>query len=327
MGERNFTNYSNIVTTPETSTGRLVLMTILSVFPPITVVGNILTICVVVRLHKFKQKANVFIVSLSVSDISVALFVMTPAIIAEFGGIHWLALPKVCLLSFSLDVMFTSTSILHLMCMTIDRYIAICKPFRYYRLMSKRVVTRLLFTCWILSALISFGLIFSEVHNAGVDTPSNTSHQTCFIRVNIYYAVICSLVVFYIPSASMVVFNVLIYRTVKRKGKQLCALSKSIRQVHHEKFAKREVKVARTIAIMLSCFFLCWLPFFVYNIVDPLLDNSANKTTIMTVTWLGYINSTFNPCIYAFLNKSSITNRCLNNNKKFISTRNVYAIH
>lgn len=293
------------------TTGDFVLLILLSIFPPITIAGNILVICVVLRHHKFQQKANVFVVSLTVSDISVALFVMTPAIMTAFGNIQWLTLQPVCLLSFSLDVMFTSSSILHLMCMTVDRYIAICKPFKYHNLMSKRSVTALLFMCWVLPVLISFGLIFSEVHSIGVEVEdlAEKFHQNCIFVVNIYYAVFCSLLTFYIPSAFMLLCNILIFKSVKRQGRQLCEMSTSIKQEQHAKIAKREVKVARNIAIMLSCFFLCWLPFFVYNLLDPVIGYSVGKTTALTVTWLGYINSMLNPYLYYFLNKS-FTSKC-----------------
>lgn len=286
----------------------IVLIIFLSCFPCITIAGNILVIFTVLKRHKFRQKANVFVVSLAVTDIAVAIFVMSFSILQQFGNMSWLTLKSVCWLSFSLDVMFTSTSIFHLMCMTVDRYIAICLPFRYHNLMCNRSVITLLIICWLLPVVISFGLIFGEVHNIGIQETKQCSN-TCSFIVNIYYAVICGVTVFYIPSAFMLVCNLKILRNVRANRRNLCKLSKCILQ-QNEILMKREVKVARTIAIMLSCFFLCWLPFFVLTIVDTLMNYKAGKTTVLVITWLGYMNSTINPYLYYFLNKPPCKNSC-----------------
>ncbi|CAH8545800.1 unnamed protein product [Schistosoma margrebowiei] len=69
------------------------------------------------------------------------------------------------------------------------------------------------------------------------------------------------------------------------------------------KFA-REQKAAKTLGIIMGLFIICWLPFFVCNILiafNPysLNQNNAFKQVHILVTWLGYINSCINPIIYA----------------------------
>lgn len=51
----------------------------------------------------------------------------------------WIFGPVICDLWNSSDVYFTSTSILHLCCISVDRYYAIVKPLKYPVKMTKKV--------------------------------------------------------------------------------------------------------------------------------------------------------------------------------------------
>uniref|UniRef100_A0A915LBN3 G-protein coupled receptors family 1 profile domain-containing protein n=1 Tax=Romanomermis culicivorax TaxID=13658 RepID=A0A915LBN3_ROMCU len=52
----------------------------------------------------------------------------------------------------------------------------------------------------------------------------------------------------------------------------------------------------------MGVFLICWLPFFIANIVQSLC-NCISSSIFTTLTWFGYANSLANPIIYQIFNK------------------------
>lgn len=122
--------------------------------------GNALVIASVRRHRKLRVPTNRYVVSLAMADLLVAVCAMTFNASVELFGGKWLLGSIMCDVWNSMDVYFSTASILHLCCISVDRYYAIVRPLEYPAIMRTVTVTAMLSSAWILPALISFIPIF-----------------------------------------------------------------------------------------------------------------------------------------------------------------------
>lgn len=181
--------------------------------------GNSLVILSVCRHSKLRVTTNWFVVSLACADILVALFAMTFNASVIISG-RWLFKPWVCDFWNSCDVLASTASILHLCCISIDRYIAITRPLDYPMKITTRRVVYALCAVWISSALLSYIPIFTGVYTTAEHIKwLEDNPDQCDFVVNRVYAVVSSSISFWIPSSIMVCTYWRIYKEATRQEK------------------------------------------------------------------------------------------------------------
>ncbi|KAJ8931463.1 hypothetical protein NQ314_015617 [Rhamnusium bicolor] len=98
--------------------------------------GNLLVIVSVMRHRKLRVITNYFVVSLALADMLVAICAMCFNFSVEITGGLWIFGYFMCDVWNSLDVYFSTASILHLCCISVDRYYAIVQPLDYPLIMT-----------------------------------------------------------------------------------------------------------------------------------------------------------------------------------------------
>ncbi|XP_051537394.1 5-hydroxytryptamine receptor 4-like isoform X1 [Myxocyprinus asiaticus] len=285
-----------------------------------TALGNLLVMVALCKDRQLrKKKTNFFIVSLAFADLLVALVVMPLAAIELTTG-QWSYGDTFCLVRTSLDVLLTTASILHLCCIALDRYYAICcQPLVYSNKMTPVRVSLMLIGCWVIPFFISFLPIMQSWNTFGIEKivehrKFNISHNTtsCVFMVNQPYALVCSAVAFYVPLVLMVLAYQRIYITAMGHARRIGMLHRAgsapatypNQDQHGSSRIKNETKAAKKLAVIMGCFCLCWAPFFITNVVDPFIHYTVPTQMWTAWLWLGYINSGLNPFLYAFLNRA-----------------------
>lgn len=85
-------------------------------------------------------------------------------------------------------------------------------------------------------------------------------------------------------------------------GKTRKAAGKRVLKVQAKRF-RMETKAAKTLAIIVGGFILCWLPFFTMYLIRAFCKTCIQPLTFSILFWLGYCNSAINPLIYALFSK------------------------
>ncbi|MGH0134614.1 UNVERIFIED_CONTAM: hypothetical protein FKN15_033521 [Acipenser sinensis] len=67
---------------------------------------------------------------------------------------------------------------------------------------------------------------------------------------------------------------------------------------------QKERKAAVMVGILIGVFVLCWIPFFITELISPLCSCNIPAVWKSIFLWLGYSNSFFNPLIYTAFNKN-----------------------
>ncbi|XP_049779597.1 octopamine receptor beta-3R-like [Schistocerca cancellata] len=193
------------------------------------VLGNALVIISVIRHRKLRIITNYYVVSLALADLLVALCAMTFNASVELTGGTWLFGYFMCDVWNSLDVYFSTASILHLCCISVDRYYAIVRPLEYPVTMTQRTVGLMLANVWLLPALISFTPIFLGWYTTPEHQDFRRSNpDVCIFVVNRAYAIISSSVSFWVPAVVMVTMYYRIYKEAVRQRKALSRTSSNI---------------------------------------------------------------------------------------------------
>uniref|UniRef100_A0A3Q3W0I1 D(1B) dopamine receptor n=1 Tax=Mola mola TaxID=94237 RepID=A0A3Q3W0I1_MOLML len=279
-----------------------------------TLLGNF-TVCAAVfgYRHLRAKVTNIFIVSLAVSDLLVAVLVMPWKAVAEVAG-FW-PFGGFCKSWLACDIMCSTASILNLCVISVDRYWAISSPFRYKRSMNKKVASVMIGVTWTVSVVISFVPVQLNWHREEIGHPAvedlalhgENVDGSCDSSLSRTYAISSSLISFYIPVAIMIVTYTRIYRIAQMQIRMITSLERAAEhaqscrsdaaehayqshvrlhpdsvqadQPHREPKVsiRKETKVLKTLSIIMGVFVCCWLPFFFLNCALPFCPGSEAR--------------------------------------------------
>ncbi|XP_065111823.1 trace amine-associated receptor 4-like [Paramisgurnus dabryanus] len=267
-----------------------------------TVFGNLLIIISISHFKQLQSPTHLIVQSLAVCDCLLGSLVMPYSMMRSIEGC-WFLGDVVCKVHSSLDMTFSISSLLHLSLISIDRYWAIYDPLRYKIRVTNNIVAVFITLTWIFSFVYSFSVVFSGVNAVGLEALilQMSCFGGCVLFFNKEWGLICVIVVFIIPGTIMSSLYISIFNVVRKHAKVLSEkVSVTTTGVNSQSSAHRERKAAKTLALVMGVFFICWLPFFIATAVDPFINFVTPADVFDALVWFGYFNSTCNPLIYGF---------------------------
>nr|XP_033790044.1 somatostatin receptor type 3 [Geotrypetes seraphini]XP_033790045.1 somatostatin receptor type 3 [Geotrypetes seraphini]XP_033790046.1 somatostatin receptor type 3 [Geotrypetes seraphini]XP_033790047.1 somatostatin receptor type 3 [Geotrypetes seraphini] len=255
--------------------------------------GNTLVIYVVLRYSVTESVTNVYILNLALAD---ELFMLgLPFLAVQNALSYWPFGSLMCRLVMTVDGINQFTSIFCLTVMSVDRYLAVVHPIKSSKWRKPQVAKIVNATVWVLSFLVVLPVVIYS------DVPKG--RKTCYIEWpepssvwKASFIIYTSTLGFFGPLLVICLCYLLIIIKFKSSGKKVQATS--------SKRKKSEQKVTRMVVIVVVVFVLCWLPFYILNIINvvhPLPEEPSLFGVYFFVVVLSYANSCANPVIYGFL--------------------------
>ncbi|KAB5548979.1 hypothetical protein PHYPO_G00061930 [Pangasianodon hypophthalmus] len=276
----------------------------------LAVAGNVL-VCWAVSLNSNLQSiTNYFVVSLAVADVAVGLLAIPFAIVISTGFCsHFHG----CLFIACFVLVLTQSSIFSLLAIAVDRYIAIKIPLRYNSLVTNLRAKGIICLCWILSVIIGLtpmlGWHMNSTNFTNSSCPAGMTECLFERVVTMDYMVyfnffVCVLM----PLVAMLVIYARIFMAARRQLRQMehktsyshsegSSASSSTRST-----LQREVHAAKSLAIIVGLFAICWLPLHIINCFTLFCPKCPRPPLwiMYLAIILSHANSVVNPFIYAY---------------------------
>ncbi|KAM4808014.1 leukotriene B4 receptor 1-like [Rhinophrynus dorsalis] len=254
--------------------------------------GNAFIIWTVLARMKKRTVTCLLILHLAIADIIVIL--TAPLFLHLLATKNWVFGNVVCKLCHYIGCLSMYTSIFLITFMSMDRFLAVAKPFSSQKLRTKPVVRGIILGIWVLASLFAIPMpIFRTVlfqnnrHNCIPchNSPGHLVFQYTF-ETMLGFVIPFSIIV------SSYLYIGLRLRTAKFQSKH---------------------KTSRLVILIVITFALFWFPYQLVNMLqvsgvlttDPKLKAIARKVR-PNVTALAFISSSVNPVLYAFAGGSFI---------------------
>ncbi|MEE6513898.1 hypothetical protein FKM82_021748 [Ascaphus truei] len=272
-----------------------------------TLAGNLAVIISIAHFKQLHTPTNYLILSMATVDFLLGSLVMPYSMVRSVENC-WHFGELFCKIHTSIDIMLSTASIFHLSFISVDRYYAVCDPLRYKTRINVFVILLMIFTSWMVPAVFGFGMIFLELNIKGSENYFY-NQVSCFGGCVVFFSatsgVVASMVSFYIPGFVMLCVYGKIYIIARRQARSIKDVANQIQfqiglgeQQHVSR--SKERKAAKTLSIVMGVFLMCWSPFFFCTATDAFMNYAIPPIVIDAFVWIGYMNSTFNPMVYAF---------------------------
>ncbi|CAL1535684.1 unnamed protein product, partial [Lymnaea stagnalis] len=262
----------------------------------VSVFSNSVVLAAICRTPRLHTVTNVFMGNLALADVMVGISV-TPC-----ASLSYVGLPRSfygCVFINSILLMVTNVSILMMLTIAIERFIAIKEPFFYDRVLS---ITRAIFVnifVWVLG--LSLGMVPLAGWNTGYHEVEYCEFRDVIPAEYMVYFQFFGVVL--LPMSIMLLIYIYIIIIVRKHVRRSNAISEHFQgKPVHDHF-KKDVKSARWLSMVMLLFGIFWLPIYILNLLRLFCPQCQYSLSfLLAAIVMSHANSCINPFLYAASN-------------------------
>ena len=257
----------------------LVLTIIFAIF------GNVLVCAACIISKRLQSFVSAFIISLAVSDILIGSVSMPVWLSVQLtGNPDRVSFPNIYTAWLCFDITCGTASIMNLVLISIDRFLAVNHPLRYPIIVTQTRVALGVSFIWVYSIVIAALYLI------------NWSEYVLFVSAMSFFVPLFIMILAYSQIFHVALTHV---RNIRRINTDQSITNRG----SVERFS-RDLKASRTLSIVIGAFVICWCPFFVVGLLAVYCRSCQMFPKVSAMTkWLHYGNSAINPIIYSCLNR------------------------
>ncbi|XP_078371327.1 histamine H2 receptor-like [Oculina patagonica] len=265
--------------------------------------GNSLVCLAFYRNRRLRTTTNFLVLSLAVSDIMVATFVLPFGTVAS-GLRRWPFSNKYCRFTGFLSLYWAEVSLSIIALTSINRYLCVVKPQRYAVFFTKRKTIRSIVSLWIFPLFFSLAynvatpVIYQWQPNSLCCLPKFLDEQSERPRILNFASACLSLI-----AMSLVIFGYSrVYCVVRRHN---AAVVPSLQATNSQgTISPQELKTSRVLFAAVFGFFICWIPFIVSSILEFGFQVKISYLTESIYLFFSSSSAWINPVIYGAMNRA-----------------------
>ncbi|XP_059198200.1 trace amine-associated receptor 13c-like [Centropristis striata] len=260
----------------------------------LTVVLNLLIIISVSHFRQLHTPTNILLLSLAVSDFLVGLLLMP---IDAVKRTHcWFLGDFFCSLFWFVSEIILSASVVNMVLISVDRYVAICYPLHYTtRITVNRVKVCV---CLLWFCTVAYNSYFFNLHHNQQEGNTDYCYGECNSLSHDAGAYLTLLLNLIVPVTVIIVLYSRVFVVAVSQARAMRShITAVTKQISVTKTAKKsELKAARTLGVVIVVFLMCFTPSYFASLGG---HDFASYSTAYFILYLYNFNSCLNPVIYA----------------------------